>query len=247
MRCAVALAVLLAKPALGLCQPQTTEFPQTALTTTVENYALSENSFVEALTRVASRFKLPMGIEWTKDPSAHRPVNLSWKRTTIREVLESVVKSVPGYQFDFRDGVVHVHYPNSRADPHNFLNLHVESFELHDEFSFAGNRRLYELLHPIVSPAQTPSPGAGEAGDYATGVGGKRVTLRIKNVTAREVLDKLAMAGEFKVWVVTFSGRGKFTSTGFRRTQSLVNLFAITDDAQPIWDAVKWGDRVYVR
>lgn len=212
------------------------------LETVVEDFAVSEDSFPEALMRLATQLEIPMGIEWVKAPAALKPIKLSWRRASMREVLESVVKAVPGYEFDFRGGVVHVHPTDSFTDARNFLNVRLESFEMREEFAFVGQHRLREWLKPIVSSSRPVAPGAGEAGSRATGVGEWPLTFKLEKPTVREVLDRLVYAGEFKIWVVTFSTGPPLTAKGFRRTESLVRGSAVSDHEQPTWGVFKWGE-----
>ena len=83
-----------------------------------------------------------------------------------------------------------------------------------------ANQQLRAVVQNIVSPRNLP-PGAGEAGEYATGIQEKPITLSLHGSTVREALEKLSEVSEYKMWVVTFSDSPALTPTGFRRTETL--------------------------
>lgn len=215
---------------------------QVKLDVPVNQYSLSANGLADALIRTAKQFQLPMGIEWVKDKEALRALNLTWKGDTVGAILHSIVKEYPGYSLRVEHGVVHVFRRDLVNYSHNFLNLKVPGFlDAREEIGGITNQRLRSAVQNIVSPRNLP-PGAGEAGDYATGIDEKPLTLMLRNGTIREALEKLADASEHKVWVVTFSDSPGLTPTGFRRTETLWHPAPFPDRDQPMWDFLAWGE-----
>jgi len=211
----------------------------------VREYDLSEASFVEALIRVANDFHLPMGIEWAREPTSLKNVNLSLRKTTVQQIVEYLVKNQSGYDFSLEKGViVHVFPRGLVQDRKNFLNLRVEKFEVRNDFVRFADRRLRELASRVVSP-RGRTPGAGEGGSMATGMGDRRVTFELHNATYRDVLDALSLAGDFNLWMVTFSADGSVTPTGFRRTVSPRAGTIVPDSEQPFWELLMWGQKPY--
>src|ERR1700730_10722176 len=51
---------------------------------------LSGVSFVEALCQTARVFQIPMGIEWVNTPSANAKRNVSWRDTSVQEMIEAI-------------------------------------------------------------------------------------------------------------------------------------------------------------
>ena len=233
---------LLLLPAPGAAaQGQVTEL-ELKLDAQVSESSLSASGLADAILRIARQFELPVGIEWVTSKDALRSVSLTWKGGTVRDIVTRALKEYPGYAFRVEQGVVHVFRADLVNDRHNFLNLKVpDFFEIHQEVGGLANQRLQAVVQNIVSPRNLP-PGAGEAGDYASGVNEKPITLTLQGLTVREALDKLVEASEHKVWIVTFSGSSTLTPSGFLRTETLWHPTPFPDRDQPMWDFLAWSE-----
>lgn len=238
MLTALVFAILACPPSSASIADKGPRGLQSTLQASVRSYSLSELGLGSALVKVATDFQLPMGIEWISEPAALRTVKLSLRNTTVRAVIQSVVRSQPGYGFEVRDGVAHVFPRSLVSDRRNFLNLPVARFQVRDEPAGMASARLRAFVGNSLSPLP---PGAGEAIEYAGPVGERSITLQVENATVRDTLDRLAQAGDLKVWVVTFSSDPTLTQTGFRRTLMLPGGRAVPDSAQPVWDFLPWG------
>jgi hypothetical protein len=75
----------------------------------------------------------------------------------------------------------------------------------------------------------------------ASGLGDRRATIEFKDSTVEEILNALLAPADFKIWVVTHTGRDDVTATGFRRTLSLYSDRRIPDESQPVWNLLRWG------
>jgi hypothetical protein len=221
----------------------------TKLRTNVSSYQVQANNFVEALTRVASEFRIPMGIEWLDAPAARARLTLSWKDVTVKEVLQAIVKTQPGFKLVVRTGVVHVLSPDRVPDRENPLKLSINAFEVHNLPAEMASRQLHDTLKRTLS-AQKPHQGFVRSG----GVGGcgfsnsddPKVSVALRNATVEDVLDALALASARKIWIVTFSDPRTLTASGYRRTLGLWNRSPVPDDEQPVWDMLHWGDAIPV-
>ena len=241
MRTVLLLALLSLTPVSLTAQPGATGL-QARLAAPVSQYSLSGNGLADALAKISKQFQLPMGIEWVKDKEALRGLSRTWNDETVRHILRSIVEAYPGYAFRVEDGDVHVFRRDFVNDSHNFLNLRVpDFFEVRQEIGGRINQRLRSVVQNIVSPRNLP-PGAGEGGDYATGIDEKPLTLTLRGLTVREALDKLVEASEHKIWVVTFSDSPALTPTGFRRTETIWHPTPFPDSDQPMWDFLAWGE-----
>jgi hypothetical protein len=125
-------------------------------------------------------------------------------------------------------------------DKHSFLNLRIDRFEVQNEFVGVANKRLNSLVNRIVSPPPPSPSGAREAGSTATGKGDRQVSFKLENATVREILDKLSLAADKKIWIVTYAENATLTRTGFRRTVSFYGASPIPDAYQPIWMLLQW-------
>jgi hypothetical protein len=128
----------------------------------------------------------------------------------------------------------------------DFLNLKVHQFEVNQVPVETATRRLRDFVKSRVSP---PRRGirAGVGGSLGTNPDEPKVTMRLADVTVRDVLDKIALASAKKIWIVTFLSDGRLTSTGFRRTVTLWNDSPIPEDEQPVWDTLHWTDELPTR
>jgi len=224
--------------------PQRADDLDAKLRTRVDSYQLQANNFVEALTRAASDFQIPMGVEWVNTAAAAARVSLSWKNATMREVLQAIVKTQPGFEMFVRTGVVHVLSPKLIPDRENPLKLDVNAFEVHDVSAESASRKLREIVKRTISP---PSPQRGDGGGAGSGfsnIDDPKISVGLKNVTVGDVLDALALTSARRIWIITFKDDPTLTATGFRRTLTLWNNFPIPDGEQPIWDLLHWGDAI---
>ena len=231
------VVVVLLQSAWGWAAPRQAS---AQLGTRVNNYRLSSDSFIQALTSIAAEFQIPMGIEWVKTAQSMRKVDFYFRKATIQDVLRSVVRSQPGYDLKVENGTVHIFPKRFRQDRRSFLNLPVEKFEGQDEYVAFASIRLRQQLQAIVAPRQPRQPGSGWAGSWATGLGDRKVTFRFEGVTVRDVLDGLSALADFKVWLVTYPEGDRVTPAGFYRVISISND-AVTDEGQPVWDLLLWG------
>lgn len=239
MRAALAIPIILLSAALpGLPQSATLE---AKLEAPVSEYQVPGADLIGALNEIATHFQLPMGIEWIRNEPTLQKRSLSWKNTTVKGVIRGVLKEYPGYAFDVRDGVVHVFRKGVRRSAHNFLNLKLRQFKARDEVGGLAGLRLRKEVQDIVSPAPPATGPQGWGGSYIGPAGEKRVTVSLRNVTVRQVLDKLAAVSQMNVWVVTFAGTKGLTPTGFYRTATLWHPAPFPDNSQPMWDLIEWG------
>jgi len=214
---------------------------QSELGAPVHDYSLTAHNFAEGLIGVATQFHVPMGIEWLNTPAARTPLTLDLKDTTLREILDAITRTQPGYEVRVGNGVVHVFSLNIPSNQ-NFLHLKVKRFEAHHDVVDMAERRLRNLVQSNVGRPQLG--GGGRGGSLAANVGETTVDLQLEGVTVETVLDSLATASTKKIWVVTFVDSFIPTATGFRRTLTLWNKAPLPDDEQPVWDMFHWGDPI---
>jgi hypothetical protein len=237
--------VLFASTALHPSVSDSSKEIQARLESRISSYTLAADGFVSALSELAGKFKLPMGVEWVRSSGSVRKVNLSWQNATVRQMLEAVVKSQPGYRLQINDGVVHIFSPDDTSSGENFLDIGIDSFEIKNQVVEIASHKLRDLVRVRVSP---PPPASQHPGGlvYSQGasVGEPEVTLTLRSVNVRQVLDALALASDRKVWVVTFTPDGTVTPTRYRRTGTLWNKENVPDPEQPVWDMFRWGDSI---
>jgi hypothetical protein len=196
----------------------------------VTDYTLTAGSFLQALTRISAEFRIPMGMVLTGGPEAEHGVKMSWHQVTVRQGLDLLVQSYPGYDLDASGEVLHVYATQAAADGHDFLSVAIPSFETSSSL-VADNNRLRETVNRIVVPeshARFSRWFERSAERYRT--------FAAKNSTVREILDRFLLASDdYKVWVVVYPAEASMTRTGFRRTLSPFDFRVVPDEEQPIW------------
>jgi len=222
----------------SLCHARTTREPQrpdaqtlsAKLNRRVSNYKLVGTAFLGALIRVSSDFEIPMGVTWVDTEAARKPVDLSWRSASIREVIEAVTRTQPGYSFHVHNGVAHIAVSIPRDQ--NFLAIRLQQFNVQNQPVELAYFKLRTLL-------LTPEHGKRQVS--VAGPGDSQVTVRLDNATVEEVLDALCLSSNRKIWIVTFSPNDRLTAQGLRRSLSIWTDKP-TESETPHWDVMKWGD-----
>jgi hypothetical protein len=231
---------------LTLLQPVAVALPQQStaanrLDTVIEHYATSGNNMLEVLNRVSHDLKVPMGIEWVKGPATNYGINRQWEHASIHEIIQSLINSFPGYECDIGDGIVLVYPRGSTNDKSNLLNLRLSSFEANKEWVALASERLRLMVRPMILQIEPPPPGAGEAGSLGIGMGGERpVTVKLQNVTVREILSRLIVSAGETNWIVAYSDNSPPTPKGFRPTADPFSTSPISEKHQPLWVLFPW-------
>jgi len=228
--------------------PQTQTNPRISniLRTHVLEYRTQGLDFVQTLARVSGDFRIPMGIEWIEAPSAQSPLTLSWRDTTVENVLETIVKTQPGYVMRLAPGAVLVSCPGLVDERENPLMVRIADFRLRRVPEGLAYRKLHEVTVQTISPPK-PTHGApgGVIGSYLGGTDEAEVSLELKDVTVQDILDAIAgVSTGYKLWVVTFALSGNQTHAGYRRTLGLGIVNPVPDDEQPVWDIFHWDDAI---
>jgi hypothetical protein len=203
-------------------------------------YNVSAKNFLGALTDVANRFHIPMGIEWLNKPEARAALSLSWNNATVNEIIADIAKTQPGYEVNVRNGIVHISCAKLVQDKQNFLRVRLNRFGVNNEPLEVASRRLRDLIRMVVSPSIQHAGGI--AGSQAFNVGEGKINIEMRDVSVEDALDKLVAVSARKIWIVTFADDITTTASGFRRTLTLWNDYPIPDNEQPLFDILHWGD-----
>jgi hypothetical protein len=225
-------------------EPANFQPAQTTLNTPVARYRLSADRSLDAFMRLASDFRLPMGIEWTKIVNETQRVDRSWEGATPLEILRDVVKAFPGYEVDTSGEVVHIMPASLHGAEADIVNAHIGPFEVNNDFVRFASSRLRRLVRPMMFP---PPPSGGYGGSIATGHGDRRVSFSLTNPTLREALDKLCLAADLKIWIVAYPPQPSKTPLGFFRPIPLDTSEGVNDAIfGPSWVFQEWGRPVTV-
>lgn len=209
---------------------------QGQLSATVGEYSLVAGSLLQALHRVASDFKLPMGVEWVRDADSLKPIRLSWTESSVQNVIERVVAQYPGYRISTDGSVIHVFREDIRSDSTNLMELRLGPVEFNEELSTASGLKLRSRVARVLRP---PSLG-GEASSIASGPGGDRlVNFKAKNPTLRETLDGFAVSAGGVMWIVTYGPPERRDLRG--RSTVTLGGHQVGPEHDPLWTFLPWG------
>jgi hypothetical protein len=216
----------------------------TKLHSQIAAYTLVANDFAHALITLACKFNLPMGIEWVRSPGTLKKVSLSWKNASVQQMLETLVKSQPGYQLEISNGVTHVFPGSVNSSQKDFLTLKTEKFEVRNQVVEIASHDLRDLVKPKISPPP-PSPNrpAGVGYSQGTNMDDPEFSLALEDVSVRQILDNMSLASDRKIWVVTFIDAPS-SANGFWRTATLWQRGDVPDTEQPLWDMFRWNDTI---
>jgi hypothetical protein len=237
-------ATLLVVVVCAWAQQPSVQTPKSS-TIEVEDYSLEAKSFIDALLKISVQFRLPLGVEWVKTEDTLKPVRFSWSHATATEVIQSVVSMHAGYDWRTEDGVVHVFKRDLVEDNRNPLNITIKSFDEQPETVGWANNDLYQMVSHVVR-----HPGLhGSIGSVLGGPDEPVFRFAAQNVTARSILNKIVTAGLLasaarmdRVWIVTFPETPVLSRTGFLEVVPMWNPKCVSDDTQPFWILIPWGD-----
>jgi hypothetical protein len=217
---------LLSKPSQGLDAKLGKRLPA---------YDLGTVNFVEALVRTTSDFQIPMGIAWINSPEENQKLPFAWKDATVQEIIQSIVRSEPGYEVQFANRVIRVFPVGIIPHAQNFLDLKFKEFDVVN-----SNVELALLkVHGLISPVKRVGFSVGGEPNEP------KITLKLKDSTVADILDAMVQASPRQIWMVTFSSDTNPTPAGFRRTVGLWNGFSpIPDGDEPALNLLRWGDKI---
>ncbi len=199
----------------------------------VASYELGPCTFPQALVQISNDFHVPMGIVWIDIEETQPRPPRKWQKSTVRDVIESTVRTQPGYRMEVTDDVAHIFPAELSGGRENFLTVKLKTFSVHDRYLEIASMKLHDLITP-------PSYAAGSVGANIE----QKVTVDLKDCTVQDVLDALASASARRIWLVTFSKDPGLTPAGFRRSRSVWSSAPAPDKEQPVWDFLRWGDEL---
>ena len=91
----------------------------------------------------------------------------------------------------------------------------------------------------IVLPDPVTAAG-GSGGSIGIGSGDRQIAFSVRGGTISEILDKMCLMSEFKIWVVCYPDSLTRTITGFARTTTLMRDLTVDDRFQPTWVFLEW-------
>lgn len=184
----------------------------------------SDAPLPEALQAVGSAVRggyVLFGVE-LRPRGGHAPtVSLKLRSASdLGSALTQILAQVPGYKLEVvSPHLIDIYPAGAKEDSEDLLNMHVARFDV------AGTQQGFVLTHPtaFIPPLAAriaPAPGGIEVGSVLF-PSGPTVTLHLRNVTVRQILNAVSEAGENSTanlaplgWVSTFSRNPELPAGG---------------------------------
>jgi hypothetical protein len=140
------------------------------------------------------------GLEERVTDGKEPTLNLDIKTdTTLRAALREILAQLPPYEMEVvSEHLINLRPKGAKEDPDNILNLRVRTFEAVSTAAYGildAPRDFIPELNQALRPK--PEPGKQVIELYSGGYhGGPLVTLHLRNVTVRDILNATSVATE---------------------------------------------------
>jgi hypothetical protein len=177
---------------------------QRRLNQPVRDYADAGNLSL-VVSRLLQKHGIKVGIE-LRSAGDDRPVQIYIAQGTVANVLDTISARAPGYRWSEVDGVVDV---VPRQGGSEILNLKIASFRVSDANALQLQSKISSLPEITNWLKKNEIVARTASGDGT--VEQPRVTLTLRNVTLRTILNVIVGSPEFTSWLVSrYGDHGQF-------------------------------------
>jgi hypothetical protein len=168
------------------------------------DFVPTEDTSKGQLIQIAQHYKLPMGIEWVPTKN-EAPRQSPAARSTVLEMIRFILQQQPGYVFQIRQGVANISSKVLTRHSANFLNLRLPEYSVDRANVFGAEWSLRTAIHQTLHPQRH---GEGTNGGYGYGAGRddgfdiRNISFSGRNLTVRDVLNRIVKANGNSLWVV---------------------------------------------
>jgi hypothetical protein len=178
--------------------------PQNPLHQEIGGYKNGESDFFSALQEVSYKYGVPLGVETDAQGQSTKHISVSVSQGTVADIFNALIQQAPNDRWVESSGVVNV-LPRQHAD--SLLDLSIAGFyvtQATPDGLCAAIRTLPEVeawlnQHHLVERSFVTS-------SILIGRDGKtdqpRVSLRLKAMTLREIMNTIVKKPGFRVWFV---------------------------------------------
>lgn len=139
-----------------------------------------------------------MGIERVVREAIEQPITVKLQRGTVAKLLDLCVRQLEGYSWMPENGTILVYGIKELRQPSNLFNYVIPFFEVqNDTINQADN----SLKIKLFTEKERPSGGIVSSHIGSTALEGKRLTLKMRNVKVRHILNQLAALHGEVVWI----------------------------------------------
>jgi len=178
--------------------------PQNPLHQEITGYKNSESDLFRALQEASYKYGVPLGIETDAQGQTAKNISVSISQGTVGDIFDALIQQAPNYKWVESRGVVNV---MPKQDTDSALDLKIARFhvthatpdDLHAAIRSLPEVRAWLDQHRLVERGLVTS-------SILIGSNGKtdqpRVSLRLKNMTLREIMNTVVKKPGFRVWLV---------------------------------------------
>jgi len=203
------VSIVLAGPHSNGCQINETD----VLDHRFDELSVKESSIVLALSRIATEYRVPIGLEVAaKQPETPgREITLNLENTTLRGVMNAIVKQDSRYRWTATGDVVYV-YPIAGRDPllRDLLATNLGEFAVErDCTSYRLRDRIPELPEikgKLARAKVSPFVIAWRGADREK-LGSDCFSLHVSDVTLHHLLDQIIKQSNQKFWMLNRYGK----------------------------------------
>ena len=177
----------------------------------VRNLKVRERNLDLALSKIARRLNVPVGLEIDPgdDTSYEAKISFQFEDAALKDVLDTLVKQEPRYAWRVIDGVINVYPKQGHGGlTEEILETRVQRFQILEGTTLFSIRRsiveLPEVKNKLEAAHISPAIMAFSGIDYAGAGGG--FSLNSADLTVREILNQIIKSSSVKYWVISRYG-----------------------------------------
>lgn len=196
------LAVLLLLLSATVCLSQVSD--QREITQKVVSLKMIDTTVPIILQTLSSEYKVPVGLEiisYTKSKGEGKKINVDFRKGTLSELLDQVVREDPRYKWEVVSGVINV-FPREGAD--SLLGTKVKRFQVSQQNRDETKRAIFNLPEVSSALSQRGIQPSQIAFSVSSGKDKVRLSLDLQGTSVRDILNEIAKTTSF--WVTTRFG-----------------------------------------
>jgi hypothetical protein len=187
---AIVCAFLLLAPLL-YAQDNSLERPASA-------FSSSGVGLTETLLKFSHQQNLRIAVEYVDRDSLDQPIAVNLQNMTVREGLDTILRSGRGYSWRFQNGIVEIMNEHSSKRANKQLNTVIPVFEISAiESAKMASTILWWNLQMKLNPNVK-----GFGGDVLEGESSKVCPATLHNRTVREILAYIVLNSRAEGWIV---------------------------------------------
>lgn len=162
-------------------------------------------SMLDALLQLGRQEHIPLGIEYLDPSDLDKPISVHLHGTSVGAVVNAILNQRRGYTWRSENGVVHIGHRGMPSGDRNLLDVVLREFSVSERTTLltAASLMLPAQLRRQLYPPKPPSGVAGIVGSISGGRIENQVgPLKLRNVTVRQVLDRLVSEHNNAAWVI---------------------------------------------